>query len=249
MKLKKAVLILCIILAVIALASCGSSPSISNAQMTTAVDDESNPVDVVESYTPDASKFVVAATINNPQDDTYVTFVWKKGSDTLYEYRLDIEDYSSIWGSLTNENNWEKGDYSVEIYVDENEEPDQVVNFTVEGDAVSENTLKITDAHMATDVDSEGKPVDTVTGYETDAEKFTVSAIIRNAPDNTKITFVWYYEGSEVTSAELDSGDIADRYIYGYLTNDKDWPAGNYSVNIYLEDNSTPASTVNFTVE
>lgn len=108
--------------------------------------------------------------------------------------------------------------------------------------------IKITDANMTTDIDSQGKPIDTIASYKTSAAKFTVSAIIRNAPNNTKITFVWYYGGSKITSAELDSGTIPDRYIYGYLTNTKAWPEGNYSVEIYTADNSSPSSIVHFTV-
>lgn len=111
------------------------------------------------------------------------------------------------------------------------------------------NSISITDAHMATDVDSQGKPVDTVASYKTSAAKFTVSAIIRNAPNNTKITFIWFYKGSKITSAEVDSGDIPDRYIYGHLTNTQAWPTGEYSVEIYLNNNSSPASIVNFTVK
>ncbi len=109
-------------------------------------------------------------------------------------------------------------------------------------------SISITDAHMATDVDSQGKPIDTVASYKTSASKFTVSAIIRNAPNNTKITFIWFYKGSKITSAEVDSGNIADRYIYGYLTNTQAWPEGNYSVEIYAAGNSSPLSIVNFSV-
>jgi len=112
----------------------------------------------------------------------------------------------------------------------------------------SSSSVKVTDAHMTTNVDSDGKPLDTVTSYKTSAERFTVSAIIRNAPNNTKITFVWFYDGDEVTSVDLDSGTIADRYIFGYLTNTQAWPEGEYSVEIYIEDNSSPANVVNFTV-
>ncbi len=112
----------------------------------------------------------------------------------------------------------------------------------------SSTSVSITDAHMTTDVDSQGKPIDTVASYKTSAAKFTVSAIIRSAPNNTKITFVWYYDGDKITSAELDSGTISDRYIYGYLTNTKAWPEGDYSVEIYIADNASPLSIVNFSV-
>ncbi len=113
----------------------------------------------------------------------------------------------------------------------------------------SSTSISITDAHMATDVDSQGKPVDTVASYKTNSAKFTVSAILRNAPNNTKITFIWFYKGSKITTAEVDSGNIADRYIYGYLTNTQAWPTGEYSVEIHINNNTNPASVVNFTVK
>lgn len=246
MKFKLTTIILCVLLAVFALTGCGTPPSISNAHMTTAVDSNAKPVDEVSSYSPDVSQVVVSANISNIKKDTYVTFIWKYEGEKLYESKLELEgNLPEIYAKLKYDQLFPEGEYSVEIYIDDNKDPSQVVNFTIE----SASSIKITDAHMTTDVDSQGKPVDTVASYKTSSAKFTVSAIIRNAPNNTKITFIWFYKGSKITTAEVDSGNIADRYIYGYLTNTQAWPTGEYSVEIYINNNTSPASIVNFTVK
>ncbi|MEL7571208.1 MAG: hypothetical protein AAGU14_11705 [Eubacteriaceae bacterium] len=248
MKMKKLVLILIVILTLFALASCGSSsPSVTEAQMTIAVDDNANPIDKVESYNPNANKFVVAAKMKNVKQDTYVTFVWKQGQETLYENKLDVKNNTNIYASLENEQLCKEGNYSVEIYVNESKKPDKVVNFTVDK---ATSSVKITDAHMTTNTDNDGKPVNTVTSYKTNDSKFTVSAILRNAPNNTKIMFSWVYNGNEIKMSVLDSGTSAggDRYFHGYLTNTKGWQEGEYSVFIYEQDNPDSGTVVNFTV-
>jgi hypothetical protein len=112
-------------------------------------------------------------------------------------------------------------------------------------------TANITDAHMTSNVDKDGKPVDTVTEYAADAPQFVVSAVLNNAPDNTKLNFVWNYltEKQKITEIPFDSQDNSGVYIFCNLTNDKPWPKGDYNVEIYVDTRDKPDATVAFSVK
>ncbi len=110
-------------------------------------------------------------------------------------------------------------------------------------------TANITDAKMTSAVVG-GAPADTVTSYPTDTPELIVTGVLNNAPSETTVTFVWYYEGDEVyrTSNDMDEGNGV--YVFGTLTNDLGvWPAGNYKAEIYIDEREKPDATVNFTVE
>ncbi len=131
-------IMLCIILAVSA-AACQNSAqedsiNITNVQMTTELDSNGVPVDSVTSYSTDAEKFIITATVNNAPDDTVIIFLWKQESTILYKSdELDVSNTNeyNVYAALTNDQVWDEGDYSVEIYVDDNAEPFQTVDFTV----------------------------------------------------------------------------------------------------------------------
>ena len=109
----------------------------------------------------------------------------------------------------------------------------------------------IQEAHMTSALDTYGRPVDTTTICSNKSQKLIVSAQLHDAPDNTKVTFVWtYVENNQVIdSFEADSGEISDRYIFCELAMDKNWPVGEYKVEIYIDDNEKPAAVVEFAVE
>jgi hypothetical protein len=115
----------------------------------------------------------------------------------------------------------------------------------------SVSTANIKNAVMATDVDETGKPDDTVTEYTQDAPKFVVSAVLDNAPDNTKIRFVWNYltEEQKITEILLDSQDKSGIYVFCNLTNDTPWPAGDYNVQIFIDEREKPDAVVSFKVK
>lgn len=117
------------------------------------------------------------------------------------------------------------------------------------GGGFSVTTANIKDVAMTTDVDSEGKPIDTVTSYAADAPKFVVSAILANAPDNTQVKFVWLYDGETLYETTIDSGNISSRYISCELTNTNAWPQGKYTVEFYIDEGKEPKATMDFTVE
>lgn len=118
------------------------------------------------------------------------------------------------------------------------------------GCSFSATTAKVEDAIMTTSIDSDGVPGDQVVSYTADASMLYASAKIRNAPDNTKIRIVWTYLTGEQKMDEItiDSGDIADRYIYSSFAPSALLPEGNYQVAFYVEDRKEPDATVMFVV-
>ncbi|HMT11507.1 MAG TPA: hypothetical protein PKA39_07780 [Ignavibacteria bacterium] len=90
-------------------------------------------------------------------------------------------------------------------------------------------------------------------GCSSDASAFPVStpalycsAVLKNAPSGTKVSFVWKHDGKELGQADVESTGgsvIGNMNINGALE------PGSYSVTVKLNsDNSTPI-TKNFTLE
>lgn len=112
------------------------------------------------------------------------------------------------------------------------------------------SSAKIEDAIMTNSIDDNGMPGDQVVSYTADAPMLYASAKLHNAPDNTKIRVVWsYLTGDQlIDEITLDSGDIADRYIYSSFAPSDLLPEGNYQVAFYVEDREEPDATVMFVV-
>jgi len=111
-------------------------------------------------------------------------------------------------------------------------------------------TARISSAEMTTGVDEKGRPIDEVLTYKPDAQKFVCVADIRNAPSDTKITFVWVYKTGNV---EIDKVEVIlpeSKSINATLTRgDNPWPLGEYVVRIYIDQKKEPADLVAFRVK
>lgn len=109
-----------------------STANIQNAAMTTGVDAEGKPVDSVTEF-PLNTDVYVTAELHNAPEDTTITFKWYLDSEQIGEYSLTntmTDQY--IQGYVTADSMTLPGGYSVEIYIDEREEPDASLSFTVE---------------------------------------------------------------------------------------------------------------------
>jgi hypothetical protein len=107
-------------------------------------------------------------------------------------------------------------------------------------------TANIKDAYMSTDVDGTNK----TTAYAPDAI-FYAQVDLANAPDDTKLKAVWFAvkaEGVEanyqIEETEFTSGD---GLVHFQLSKDSAWPAGQYKVDLYMND--TLAKTLTFDVQ
>ncbi|WP_303866299.1 hypothetical protein [Acetobacterium wieringae] len=114
-------------------ASCSAtSANVSNAVMTTGVDDSSLPIDEVTSF-PVNTDVYVAAELHNAPDDTDITFIWYLEDQVVDSVTINNGDVSDapLWGILPAELVTTPGNYAVEIYIDDREDPDTVNEFVV----------------------------------------------------------------------------------------------------------------------
>lgn len=111
-------------------------------------------------------------------------------------------------------------------------------------------TANITDGTMASGME-EGKPLDSIEVYSQDATALYAFGVLNNAPDETKVTFVWNYvtEPQEIYRLDYTAEEVSGMYVYTELTNNGLWPLGDYYVEIYIDDRTDPDVTIEFSVE
>jgi len=117
------------------------------------------------------------------------------------------------------------------------------------GCSFSVTTANVTDAGMTTNI-VDGTPVDTITIYKPSTEVFYAYGILNNAPDDTTIKFVWRYltDPQIIDEVEFNSEGQSGIYVYSTLTLGSNWPTGDYSVEIFIDNRNTPEATVEFSV-
>lgn len=107
-------------------------------------------------------------------------------------------------------------------------------------------TANIKDAYMSTDVDGATK----TTAYSPDST-FYAQVELANAPDDTKLKAIWFAVNAEGVEAnfQIEESEITsgDGLVHFELSNDNAWPAGQYKVDIYMNDVLT--KTVGFDVQ
>ncbi len=113
------------------------------------------------------------------------------------------------------------------------------------GASCSFSTANVKNALMTTAVDENNQPTDSVTEFDVGAEAY-LSAELHNAPDDTTITFVWYYEGEELDRVSIDNQGLSDTMLNSNIVVPQ---AGAYSVEVYIDDRDKPDATVEFTAQ
>jgi hypothetical protein len=125
-----------------------------------------------------------------------------------------------------------------------------LLTLTVAACTFSASTAEISDAKMARDPD--GKHPTKVFSPD---DRFYCVVYLSNAPDNTKVTAVWTAvdaEGNKKPDEEL--GRVSTKSGSGErlpfsLGNAAPWPAGDYKVDLYLNDAKKPTKTLEFKVQ
>ena len=119
------------------LAGCSVSfttANITDPGMTSAVE-AGAPVDSITTYNQDIKQLYAYGILNNAPDDTTVTFVWIYDTQDYELYTVDMnnEGESGIYviSTLETDEVWPIGDYSVNIYIDDRDEPDATIRFNV----------------------------------------------------------------------------------------------------------------------
>lgn len=116
--------------------------------------------------------------------------------------------------------------------------------------SIAISTANITNATM-TSAMADGIPADSVTSYPADAPELIATGVLNNAPADTTVTFVWYYEGAEADRVIVDADGASGVYVYSTFVPNPGtvWPAGNYKVEIYIDEREKPDATLEFTIE
>ncbi len=119
-----------------------------------------------------------------------------------------------------------------------------VLTWLMMGASCSFTTANVKNALMTTAIDENNQPVDSVTEYEAGATAY-LSAELHNAPDETTITFVWYYEDEVVDRVSVDNQGYSDTMLSSNMPVPQ---AGTYMVEVYIDDREDPDQAVEFTV-
>ena len=235
---------------------------IENAIATAEIDSEGKPGDAVTSFAPDAPVIYASAELRNAPDHTSVRIVWtyETTGESIGETTLDSGDLTDryIYSDFEPAGLLPGGEYRVDFYVEDRDEPDATVRFSVEAAADAEKVVGaaapdtdgvyVEDVHMTSGFDEAGQPLDTLTQVGP-AGTWFVSAVLRNTQPDTKIRFVWFTpEEKKIDEYTLDPEGQKDIYISGTLELDSPAPDGTYYVALYSEGVDDPLAVLDFTV-
>jgi hypothetical protein len=116
--------------------------------------------------------------------------------------------------------------------------------------SVSFSTANVSDAWLSTDEAGQQR----TTTFSQDAV-FYAKVNVRNAPQDTRVRSVWYAVEADNLEPNLKIQELTyvvpqsgNALVTFNLTNDLLWPRGRYKVEIFLNDASDPARTLNFEV-
>ncbi len=233
-----------------------STAKIQDAIMTTSIDENGVPGEEVVSFPADVQTIYTSAKLMNAPDNTKIRIDWTyvTGNQPIDSITFDSGDIASryIYSDFSPSSILPKGDYQVQYFIDDREEPDATVKFVV---VDAENIVAATDAafleetHMTSGVDASGYPMDTVTSVPPTGTWY-VTSILRNTQPGTMIHYVWYdTNGNVIDTVDFDPQGAKDVYIFGSFELTGIAPEGQYRVEVYIDDASTPAETVDFSVE
>ena len=103
-------------------------PSLSDAAMYSDISS-----DPVETFPQGTVEIIALCRISNAKDDTTITFTWYSNGFPVDSIIINTDGQSRrYYSSYTLDPCWPSGTYYVEMYIDDNDEPDAIVEFTVE---------------------------------------------------------------------------------------------------------------------
>jgi len=234
-----------------------STAKIDDAIMTLNIDADGVPGDEVVSFPADASILYTSAKLYNAPDHTSVRIVWTyvTGDEMIDEVTLDSGTISNryLYSYVEPQGLIPQGDYKVEYYIEDRDEPDAIVKFVIlpAADTTVESMegAYLEDAHMTSNFDASGIPVDSISTVASTGTWY-VSAILRNTQPDTLLKYVWYdTNGNIVDSYTLDPQGATDVYVFGSFELAGVAPSGQYRIEIYINDATVPSAAVDFIVD
>ncbi len=111
-------------------------------------------------------------------------------------------------------------------------------------------TAEVADVIMTTGFDAKGEPLPEVFSYKPDVPEFICLAAVLKAPPETTVTFVWIYKTQNI---EIDRSKVpvsGSKAVKSTLTRgEKPWPLGDYTVQVYIDDQKQYANSAPFIVK
>jgi len=232
-----------------------STAKIEDALMTTSIDANGMPGEQVVSYSSNAPVLYASAKLLNAPDNTSIRIVWTylTGDQLMDEITLDSGDISDryIYSSYEPSSALPEGNYQVEFFVEDRDEPDASLMFIVIANEplVSTDGAYLEDTHMTSNIDASGVPVDTISTVASTGTWY-VSSILRNTQPDTILSYVWYdTNGDIIDSYSLDPQGATDVYVFGSFELAGVAPDGQYRIEIYINDAALPDAAVDFIVD
>lgn len=112
--------------------------------------------------------------------------------------------------------------------------------------ACNVSTANLSDVKLCTEKNSSGVCDSDASTFPADVQVVYCSAILKNAPADTKVTFEWKHEGQSLGKADVEtsSGSVSSNF-----SPNAELEPGKYSVTVKINtDNATPV-TKEFTIE
>ena len=254
-----ALIIGCVLLAalIIAVILGGGSCSVTTARLTEAamaskVDpDTMEPVIKTDEFKSDTPVIYATALLKNAPEDTKITATWIYLDDDTEIASVDVlstETSQAVSFSLSRpDNGFPAGQYKVELAIDG--ELAETLRFTVEAVAV---VLKpqLTEAAIASEIDlSTNKALVLNDRFQTDTPVIYATALLIDAPENTKITATWTYtaDNTKIASVDVLSTQVSQYISFSLSRPDNGFPVGGYQVDLAI--NGTRSETLRFSVE
>jgi len=238
-------------------AACSFSATTANIKEAYTARDVDGSIQAATTFAPE-DVFYCLVTVANAPDDTVTKAVWKtveaEGVEAdMVLLETEFEGGGEITFEASNEYLWPVGTYKVELYIDDKLE--QTLECNVAGAASGTGStgemgttddITVDTAYMARFVDEDPEQV---TSYAAD-EVFFCVVQLTGAESDTKVTAIWTAVDAEGVDAnfEMNQAEMVGESLMTFnLSNENDWPAGSYMVEIYIND--VYQGYLDFTVE
>jgi len=218
------------------------NPKFVNATMCGRLGPSKEPLENKTTFPP-SSRFYCSVEVKDLEEGDRVTAKWYKGSEMVKEFVYDVKktpiDY--IGFSLSRDKGWPIGDdYRVDIFINDEEVASR--EFDVEEGAGPSTTKSDTwkkylkAAVICRSMDEDYNPVDPTDVYGP-TDPFNCSVEVKNLPPGTRANGKWYFGSQFIDEKEIFLKAGGSGCVGFFCNPKKNWPVGEYRVEIYLNDN------------
>ncbi len=202
-------------------------------------------------FLPDTPMIYATALLSDAPEDTMVTATWTYTEDGTKIASVDVlstkaSQYISF--SLSRpDNGFPVGQYQVELAIDGKRA--ETLRFVVEEPEVV-LTPKLTETAMASEIDPSTKKALVLTDrFQTDTPVIYATALLIDAPENTKVTATWTYtaDNTKIASVDVLSTQVSQYISFSLSRPDNGFPVGGYQVDLAI--NGELSETLRFSVE